>query len=233
MTEKVAVVGTTSWGTTLALLLLGKGLQVRLLARTAAEARELSRRGENPLLPDIPLPRELSITADVEEALKGAALVIMAVPSQTMRQNLRWVAPALDRRSLILSAAKGLELGSCKRMVEVVQEELGGDRGAFCVLSGPNFAREIAQGQPTSSVVACRDPEVARRVQALLMTPRFRVYTNDDVVGVEMGAPSRTSSPSGPAWPTAWATGPMPRPPSSPGAWPRSPAWGWPVGPAP
>ena len=193
--EKVAVVGTTSWGTTLALLLRSKGLQVFLLARTATEAQDLAQRRENARLPGVPIPAELPITADGEEALRGAVLIILAVPSQTMRQNLRQIAPALLGRTavrpntLLLSAAKGLELGSGKRMSEVIQEEMAnGDAAApIGALSGPNFALEIAQGQPASTVVACRDPAAVRRAQSLLMTPSFRVYTSEDVVGVEMG----------------------------------------------
>jgi len=193
--EKVAVVGTTSWGTTLALLLRSKGLQVFLLARTATEAQDLAQRRENARLPGVPIPAELPITADGEEALRGAVLIILAVPSQTMRQNLRQIAPALEGRTavrpntLLLSAAKGLELGSGKRMSEVIQEEMANGDAAIPIgaLSGPNFALEIAQGQPASTVVACRDPAAVRRAQSLLMTPSFRVYTSEDMVGVEMG----------------------------------------------
>lgn len=187
--NRVAVVGTTSWGCTLALLLSAKGLETYLWARTEREARDLSHTRENRrLLPSVTLPQSLHISHDPEEALSNAQLVIMAVPSQTMRQNARRLAPFLKHYPIIVSAAKGLELTTGLRMSEVLLEELSPPSpGLICALSGPNLSREVAQGQPTSSVVASPDLKVAAQVQEALMTPTFRVYTNTDVIGVELG----------------------------------------------
>ena len=186
--SSVAVVGTTAWGTTLALLLAQKGMPVRLWARTAAEAHDLNVAGEHRRrVPGIPFPAQLKVTADLDEALGGAELVLFAVPSQQMRANARMASPHLPRTALVLSAAKGLEVGSCRRMTEVLAEELGDDGDRVCVLSGPNIQREIAQGMPAATVVAAPRLEVADRVRDLMVTPRFRVYSSNDVVGVELG----------------------------------------------
>lgn len=186
--SSVAVVGTTAWGTTLALLLAQKGMPVRLWARTADEAHDLNVAGEHRRrVPGIPFPAQLRVTADLDEALSGAELVIFAVPSQQMRANVRLAAPHLPRTALVLSAAKGLEVGSCRRMTEVLAEELNDDGDRVCVLSGPNIQREIAQGMPAATVVAAPRLDVADQVRDLMVTPRFRVYSSNDVVGVELG----------------------------------------------
>ncbi len=187
--RKIAVIGTTAWGTTLATLLATKGMEVWLWARTEAEAELLSRERENKQhLPGIAFPPTLRITALTREALSGAELVILAVPSQTMRQNLRKLKEHLDPSIIVLSASKGIEVGSTRRMSEVITEELGQEfELRIGVLSGPNFSREVAQGLPTATVVASKNADVARRIQEALFTPRFRAYVNDDVVGVELG----------------------------------------------
>lgn len=184
----VAVIGTTSWGTTLAALLARKGVSTSLWARTAEEAALLQRDRENrQRLPGIPLPPSLNITSDLEAALAPAGLIILAVPSQTMRSNLRALSSFLRPGVVLLSAAKGLEVDTAKRMSEVIREEIGSMAAPICVLSGPNLSREIATGQPTTTVVAGPDLMVAQRVQEVLLTSVFRVYTHTDVVGVELG----------------------------------------------
>ncbi|HEY48762.1 MAG TPA: NAD(P)-dependent glycerol-3-phosphate dehydrogenase [Dehalococcoidia bacterium] len=185
----VVVIGTTDWGTTLAIMLSGKGMGVNLWARTEEEAERLNRERENTArLPGFPFPESLRATASLEEALAGVSLVILAVPAQDMRHNVRTVRENLDKRMLILSVAKGLELESARRMSQVIAEETApGLHSHICVLSGPNLSREIAQDLPATTVVASGDISTAERVQKMMASPMFRVYTNTDVVGVELG----------------------------------------------
>lgn len=187
--NRVAVIGTTSWGTTLAIMLTRKELAVSLWARTEQEAEELNREKQNASrLPGFSFPEELRATASLDEALDKAGLVIFAVPSQDMRHNVRLVREYLDSSMLILSVAKGLEVESVKRMSQVVSEEVAPRyHPNICVLSGPNLSREIARGLPAVTVVAAYDAAVAAKVQKVMATPLFRVYTNTDVVGVELG----------------------------------------------
>jgi glycerol-3-phosphate dehydrogenase (NAD(P)+) len=186
--SKAAVIGTTTWGTTLAILLAGNGMESVLLARTPEEQQELSGDGENRrFLPGFPFPPNVRVSCEPQEAFQGASLVVFAVPARSMRENLRRVRGHLPEGPVLLSAAKGLESESGKRMSQVLEEELP-DRfhAAICALSGPNLALEIARGKYTSTVVASRNPKAAVLAQELLMSPSFRVYTSDDVVGVEL-----------------------------------------------
>ena len=186
---KIAIIGTTAWGTTLGMVLAHKGLEVRLWARTEQEATEIRSAGPNPaLLPDIVFPPQLSITSLLAEALADAKAVILAVPSQTMRQNIKLVAEHLNGSMLVVSAAKGLEIGSNKRMSHVIAEEIEPRfRSNVCVLSGPNLSREVLHGLPAATVVAAWDEAIARKAQKLLTAPKLCVYTNTDVIGVELG----------------------------------------------
>ena len=186
---KIAVIGTTSWGMTLGVGLANKKLQVRLWARTEAEAAELRDKGPNPdLLPVTTFPPQLTITSSLNEALADAKVVILAVPAQTIRQNVRLIASHLKGSMLIVSAAKGLEIGSGKRMSQVIAEEIDPRfHSNICVLSGPNLSREVLSNLPAATVVAAEDEAVARIAQKLLAAPNFCVYTNTDVIGVELG----------------------------------------------
>ncbi len=186
---KVAIIGTTSWGITLGVVLAHNGVQVRLWARTEEEAAELTNSGPNPdWLPNVTFPHNLSITSVLSEAVAFVNVVILAVPSQAMRQNIKLVRSYIGESTLIISAAKGLEIGSNKRMSEVIAEEIDpGLQSNICVLSGPNLFKEILRGLPASAVVAAEDEAVARKAQKLLATPNFCVYTNTDVIGVELG----------------------------------------------
>lgn len=186
---KIAVIGTTSWGTTLAITLAQKPLSVTLWARTEEEAEVLQREREHrQRLPGVPFPPSLEVSASPSEALDGATLAILAVPSQAFRANLRRLAPDLSPGVILVNAAKGLELGTSLRMSEVIREELPQMQPeSFCVLSGPNISWEIARGMPSATVVACEDPAVAELVRDLVWTPRLRVYSSHDVVGVELG----------------------------------------------
>ena len=186
--SKIVIIGTTSWGKTLGVVLANKGLEVKLWARTEEEANELRNGKSNTnQFPGI-FPPQLSITSSLSEALDDAQAVILAVPSQAMRQNIRLAKDYLSWSMLVVSAAKGLELGSNKRMSQVIAEEIAPDfQSNICVLSGPNLSREIIRNLPAATVVAATSEAVAERAQRLLSTDSFCVYTNTDVIGVELG----------------------------------------------
>ncbi len=185
----ITIVGTGTWGTTLAVQLAQAGRAVRWLARTEEEAAELRRAGENArFLPGFPFPSGLRITSEPREALESSDLVLLVVPSEAMRRNVRWIAPGMTDRSVLVSATKGLDTATGETMSAVIQEqatELAADR--VLALSGPNLAREIAQGQPAAAVLAGADAGLTRRAREKLMLPRFRIYTSADVCGVELG----------------------------------------------
>ena len=181
----VAVVGAGSWGTGLAAHLARSAHAVRLWARDAALAREIADRHENSrYLPGIPLPA-VQATSDLAEALKDAEIAFVAVPSEFCRDVFRGLRPHLGAGTTLVSATKGLELGTLRRMSEVAAEEAPGHPVA--VLSGPSFAMEVAQGQPTTVVVASAERGVAEAVQRAVSSRSFRAYSSDDVIGVELG----------------------------------------------
>ena len=183
----VAVVGTTTWGTTLAVIMARRGIDVRLLARTPDEAYALTEAGENPRLPGEAFPETLSVADDWGRGLENAVAVVFAVPSRTLRENARRSKPFLRRGLLVICATKGIEDASGKRMTQVLTDELPEVSDRLAVLSGPNLAREVMLDLPTSTVVASNDTVVAQDAQRLLNSNTFRVYTNTDVVGVELG----------------------------------------------
>jgi glycerol-3-phosphate dehydrogenase (NAD(P)+) len=185
--NRITVVGSGSWGTTLACMLARAGRAVTLLVRSENEAATLRGAGENTrYLPGVRLPLQLAIYADPERALKNSAIILLAVPSQTMRDNVRALRQHVAADTPVLSCAKGLEQQTLRRMSEVIAEELGVGPERAGTLSGPNIAREIAEGKPSVSVVATNGPVAAGAAQALLTTPQFRIYTADDVAGVEL-----------------------------------------------
>jgi glycerol-3-phosphate dehydrogenase (NAD(P)+) len=184
--DRVAIVGGGSWGTALAVVAARAGRAVTLVARDAASAAAIAAAGRNDrYLPEVDLPSAVSVTADVA-ACAGAALVLLVVPSQAMRAAARSVAPFVGD-AVVVSAAKGLERRSLRRMTEVVGEELPAPAAArVCALSGPNLAPEVAAGKPAAAVIAGANT-ATERARDLLMGPQFRCYTNRDVVGVEIG----------------------------------------------
>ncbi len=189
-TRRAAVIGTTSWGTTLAILLGRFGVATSLWARTEEESTQLRDDGENRArLAGARFPASLNVTADPSEATEGAEIIVIAVPSIAFResvQQLRRV--AIDREAIIVGATKGLERGTGRRMSEILEEELGRDLSRrYAILSGPNLAKEIAQGMPSTTVVASTDLKVAEHAQELFNSSAFRVYTSKDVIGVELG----------------------------------------------
>ncbi len=187
--ERITIVGTGSWGTTLGVMLAREGRTVCLWARTPGEAQKLKAARENKaFLPGVILPHNLAITSSLEEALSSCRMLMLVVPARSMRENVQQVRPHLGKDTIILSAAKGLETETASRMSEIIAEELPSEfHGHICVLSGPNLGREIVAGLPAGTVIAAEDGSVAEFAQRLTMTPLFRVYTHDDVVGVELG----------------------------------------------
>lgn len=180
------MIGTGAWGTTLALSLARAGHAVTLLCRSEEECNTLRTERENKRkLPGIKLPPALQFSADPAVALDGVNIVFFVVPSQSMRTNANALAPYIAAGSVAVSAAKGLELGSRQRMSEVLAQELG-KKVEVAALSGPNLAQEIAEGHAATTVVAASDIAVAERVQDVLISPRLRVYTNTDLIGVEL-----------------------------------------------
>jgi len=185
-TAPVTVVGATTWGTTLAIIMARRGISVRLLARTPDEARELAAAREHTRrLPGQPFPDSLGVTAAPYDALAGAAAVFVAVPSPTMRENAKRLVGTFADGTALISASKGLEPGTLNRMSAVLAEELPAAR--IGALSGPNLAREIVRDLPAPTVVASEDGEVCALVQRALSSPSLRVYTNEDLVGTEFG----------------------------------------------
>ncbi|TIC88111.1 NAD(P)-dependent glycerol-3-phosphate dehydrogenase [Nocardioides sp. GY 10113] len=188
MSEKVAVLGAGSWGTAFSIVLADAGNDVTMWARRDELAESINDRHENTdYLPGIELPHGISATHDAEKALAGADMVVLAVPSQSLRDNLPTFRPFIADDAVLVSLMKGVELGTLKRMSEVIGEvaDVGPER--IAVVSGPNLAREIARREPAASVVACADEEVAVRLQKRCHSPAFRPYTSVDVLGCELG----------------------------------------------
>ena len=183
---RAAVVGAGSWGTALANLLAGRGETVTLWAYEPEVADEINRRHRNDLfLPDAPLLPALRATNDLAEAVTGADLVVSAAPSHAVRRVMASAAPLLGTGAVVVSASKGLEPDTHKRMSEVLAEVLPAG-AAIAALSGPTFSREVYERQPTAAVAAAAEAATAQRAQAAISVPYFRLYTNDDVVGVEL-----------------------------------------------
>jgi len=186
MTDQVGVIGAGAWGTTLAIRLAEGERPVTLWAHSVEANEELASRRENVrYLPGHVLPPNVRVATDEGFFEEPFRLFVVAVPSAHVRSVLRRLAPVLYPEAAILSAVKGIEERSHRRMSEVIDEELPGRRVA--VLSGPNLAREIASGKPASSVVASSDADLATDLAALIGSERFRIYTNADVIGVELG----------------------------------------------
>jgi len=185
---RVAVFGTGSWGTAYAAVLADAGSQVRMWGRRTELVDQINQSHVNgAYLPDLLLPETISATTDPEEAVDGVDIVVLAVPSQLLRVNLgRW-ADFLPHHAAVVSLMKGVELGTTKRMSEVIAEVGGVGPERIVVVSGPNLAKEIAAKQPAASVVACVDESMAERVAFACAAPYFRPYTNTDVVGTELG----------------------------------------------
>lgn len=188
--KKVCVLGAGSWGTTLAILLWENGYQVSLWEYFPDQAEALKQEKENKrFLPGVKIPAEIEVSSDLDSSLQGADLVLFVVPSHTMRTVAKAAAssPYFPRRALVVNASKGLEEGTLERMSQVICRELGLPPDATYSLMGPSHAEEVSRRMPTSVVVAGKPDDEIELVQKVFFRPYFRVYTNDDQVGVELG----------------------------------------------
>jgi glycerol-3-phosphate dehydrogenase (NAD(P)+) len=185
---RATVFGAGSWGTTFAKVLADAGCDVMLHARRPELAAAITEKSENTdYLPGVRLPDGVRATSDPAEALEDAEIVVLAVPSQSLRENLTEWSPLLPADATLLSLMKGIELGTTRRMSEVICEVTGAGPERVAALSGPNLAREIAEEQPAATVIACTDTGRGELLQAACHTAYFRPYTNPDVVGCELG----------------------------------------------
>lgn len=184
---QVAVMGAGSWGTTVAKVFADAGNEVRLWARRAEVAKDVRDNHRNSAyLGDIELPDAMTATTDPAEALNGAEIVVLGVPSQSLRENLQNWKELIGPDASLVSLAKGIEHSSGLRMSQLISEVADVPSERVAVLTGPNLAREVAQGQPAATVVACTDMDRAKLIQAAVAAPYFRPYTNTDVIGCEI-----------------------------------------------
>lgn len=188
----VAVVGAGSWGTAFAAVVAANHVPTLLWARRPELAREINARHANqPYLPDVPLPTTLRATSDVEEAVGPASVVVIAVPSHALREKMKEMGPLIPADAAVVSLTKGVEQDSLLRMTEVISEAGNLEPERAAAVSGPNLAKEVALGLPGATVVACSDPKRAERLQRIFHSRTFRVYTNTDVCGVEIGGAAK------------------------------------------
>lgn len=186
---RIAVVGSGSWGTAMAAHLRLLGNEVRMWAREAEVAEGINAQGKNPLfLSDVQLPPGIRAWHHPAPALEGAEVVVMAVPSRWAREVARQVREGVPREAAVVNLAKGFDYGTNRRLSVAIAEELGREAGSgVAALSGPNHAEEVARKVPSATVIACGDAALARRLQEAFSSHYFRVYTNSDVIGVEVG----------------------------------------------
>lgn len=183
----ITILGDGGWGTTLAIILSQKGFKVTLWGAFPEYSTYLNRKRINTkFLPGITIPKNVEITSNLACAFLDKDIVIFAIPSQHLRSVLRKIKKLkFNRKALYVSVIKGIEIATLQRMSEVIKDELGNIR--LAVLSGPTIAHEVALGIPTTAVVAAHDKQLRKTIQSVFMTNKFRIYTNPDVVGVELG----------------------------------------------
>jgi glycerol-3-phosphate dehydrogenase (NAD(P)+) len=184
--QRIAILGDGGWGTTLAILLSKKGYSVTLWGAFADYSKMMNKARYNPkFLPGVKIPRQIEITSDVKSAVKDKEIIVLAIPSQYTRPILKKIIGNFTKGAIFLSVTKGIEISSSKRMSEVIRAELGSVK--LAVLSGPTIASEVAKEVPTTAVVASADKKIRKIIQIVFSTKRFRVYTNSDIIGVELG----------------------------------------------
>ncbi len=187
MSKKISIIGAGSWGTALAILLSKNGHSVSMWSCFKDEVEMInSAREHTQKLPGVAIPQNVLCTSDLEQALYNSEAAVMVVPSQTIRSNARLISKYINKDGVVVSCSKGLEEGSGLRLSEVIGQEV--PQARVVVLCGPSHAEEVAREIPTTVVSACQDKPSAEYVQDLFMSSKFRVYTNPDVVGVELGA---------------------------------------------
>lgn len=185
---KIAVIGGGSWGTTLADLLAHKGLDVTLWVREMGLLAEIKSKGENTwYMPGVKLSPNLKVSLDAAQTCADKDMYLLAVPCQFLRSVLGDLRGVLPKNPMVVCASKGLELDSLQPMSVVCQEVLGGLKPTYAILSGPSFAFEVIRRMPTAVSLGCKDEKAAKEIQKAFATDYFRVYTNKDVVGVELG----------------------------------------------
>ena len=191
MTEssaKVTIMGCGSWGTALAIVLAQKGMPVTMWCRRADQAAEMNTNHTNEkYLPGIVLPEQIVVTNELGEALQDAHFVVLAVPSQTLRENLEQAKPYLKEDAILINTAKGLEVGTNMRLSQVADQVIPGSLARYVAFYGPSHAEEVGRGLPAAIVSTAINRDVAEAVQDLFMSPALRVYTNDDLIGAEIG----------------------------------------------
>lgn len=189
MENQFSVIGAGGWGTTLALVMVRKGYRVKLWSRTEDQCNLIKETGINEkYLPGVIIPPELEVSNDIQEVVEGSSLVVMAVPSHVFRTVLSVAKKYISQETIMVSAAKGIETDTLFRMSDVLKEELGPDHASrIAVISGPNHAEEVSREIPSATVVASPKRTTAEFVQEVFMCPYLRVYTNPDMVGVELG----------------------------------------------
>jgi glycerol-3-phosphate dehydrogenase (NAD(P)+) len=186
MSAKIAVVGAGSWGTALATVLDGKGIELNLWVREEDLLETVKNTRENNMyLPGVKLGGNINPTGDMEECINGCETIVFSVPSHVVGHVVRSIAPCVKPEQRIINVAKGLDPSTLKRLSEVIKEALPENRVA--AMSGPSHAEEVGRGMPTTVAAASPDREMAEYVQDLFMAPAFRVYTNPDIIGLEMG----------------------------------------------
>ncbi len=186
MGERIAIIGAGSMGTAMSVLLAGKGHKVSIWSPFKTEIEALIRdREHRKKLPGVQIPKEVYFTNNLEEILINTEIIVLALPSQTIRENMKRIMGHFNSRSVIVSCTKGLEKDSCFTPSEVIKQEL--PESKVVALSGPSHAEEIARAIPTAVVAASEDRELCKKVQNIFMSPMFRVYTNGDIKGVELG----------------------------------------------
>lgn len=193
MRQRIGVIGGGSWGTALAKLLADKGYPVSLWIHDRARCKDIAEKRENATyLAGIPLPYNLIPSNDLAEVVRGKRLLLCAMPSHALREVMREVGPLVDGEPIVVSAAKGIEDDTSKTMAAVLEEVLPAAlRSRIAALSGPSFAREVARGMPTAVTIAASEPAVASEAQGMFTTSFFRVYTSNDVLGVELGGATK------------------------------------------
>lgn len=184
--EKVCVLGAGSWGTALALVVAKKGYNVSMWTLNEEQCNKINKDKENiDYLPGVVIPDNIVVTTNIEEAVKDGTIIVLAVPSQAIRSVCRQIKPFVKDKQILVDVAKGLEKGTGLRLSDVCNQELPNNK--YVVLSGPSHAEEVSRDIPTTVVVSSEDIHIAEIVQDIFMSPKFRVYTNPDVVGVELG----------------------------------------------
>ena len=184
--EKMCVLGAGSWGSALALSLAKKGYEVDVWTRSQKQCEKVNKTKENiDYLPGVLFPSNITLKTNLQEVIQDSKLIVLAVPSQVIRQMCKDIRPYIEQTQILVDVAKGLEKGTGLRLSDVCKEEL--PNNPYVALSGPSHAEEVAKDIPTTVVVASENIEIAQRVQDIFMSPKFRVYTNPDIVGVELG----------------------------------------------